>query len=205
MGANKTPERHGGGRSSRFWYRVLLVLVPSLIPFFWYLVSSRRGSEKWSTGDLAIAAALFVGYWGVVLFVAVRAMRSRSSIQSLNLASPLIEVPLPPEARDRLVYFATTRQQKLAVVAFELLDREIPRFEQEDDRHRAIRDNEQLRQQAGQGAFLVAVTTEILRRLLLLSGVREDERHLWRSQISETAARIVSDALDHQLPAIASH
>lgn len=81
-----------------------------------------------------------------------------------------------------------------------MLDQEIPRFEQDDERDRALRDNESLRQQAGQGAFLVAVTTEILKRLLLLSGAQEEDRRLWRNHISETAARIVSDALDHRLP-----
>jgi hypothetical protein len=90
------------------------------------------------------------------------------------------------------------KRQKLAVVAFDLLDEEIPRFEQDEERDRARRDNEHLRQQAGQGAFLVAVTTEILKRLLLLSGAYEEDRKLWRAQISETAARIVSDALEHR-------
>jgi hypothetical protein len=78
--------------------------------------------------------------------------------------------------------------------------RKIPRFEQDEERDRARRDNEHLRQQAGQGAFLVAVTTEILKRLLLLSGAHEEDRKLWRSHISETAARIVSDGLEHRLP-----
>ncbi|MGH9802401.1 MAG: hypothetical protein ACRD82_18710, partial [Blastocatellia bacterium] len=119
--------------------------------------------------------------------------------QAITMASPLIELPLSEEIRERLASFADNRHQKLAVVAFELLDSEIPRFEQEDERERAIRDNEHLRQQAGQGAFLVAVTTEILKRLLLISGAHEDDRKVWREHISETAARIVSDALDHRL------
>ncbi len=197
MSANKTPDRSNGGRSTKAWYRALLVLLPSLIPFFYFATAGKR---SWTLTDLAIVGGLFLSYWGVVIFVAVRMLRRRANIQSLNLASPLIEVPLTPELRDRLIHFAVTRHKKPAVAAFELLDSEIPRFEQDDDRDRAIRDNEQLRQQAGQGAFLVAVTTELIRRLLLLSGVREEERHLWRNQISETAARIVSDALDHRLP-----
>ena len=94
---------------------------------------------------------------------------------------------------------SAAREQKPAVAAFELLDQEIPRFEQEDHhRRRARHDNENLRQQAGQGAFLVAVTTEILKRLLLLSGAGEEDRRVWRSRISETALRIVSNALEQR-------
>ena len=114
----------------------------------------------------------------------------------MRLASPLIELTLSQEARDRLHNFADTRQQKLSVAAFELLDRQLPRFEQDEDRDRALIDNEHLRQQAGQGVFLVAVTNEILRRLLLLSGAYEEDRQEWRQHINDTAVRIVSDALD---------
>jgi len=131
--------------------------------------------------------------------IAARVLRNRQALQAARLASPLIEVPLSADLRARLSRFAATRQQKLAVVAFDLLDEEIPRFELDDERDRARRDNEHLRQQAGQGAFLVAVTTEILRRLLLLSGAHEEDRKFWRAQISETAARIVSDALENRI------
>lgn len=181
------------------WYRLLLVAVPTLIPVTYFYLS---GKDRWTLTDLAVVGGMFIGYWLVVLFVAGRVLRHRQSLQSVTLASPLIEVPLSAELRARLSALASLRQQKLAVVAFDLLDREIPRFEQEEERDRAIRDNEHLRQQAGQGAFLVAVTTEILRRLLLLSGAHEEDRKVWRTYISETAARIVSDALDHRaLPA----
>jgi hypothetical protein len=44
------------------------------------------------------------------------------------------------------------------------------------------------------------VTTEILKRLLLLSGAGEADRRRWRSQVNDTAVRIVSDALDHRTP-----
>jgi len=176
------------------WYRFLLVAVPTLIPVTYFYLS---GKERWTLTDMAVVGGMFVGYWLVVLFVAGRVLRHRQSLQAVTLASPLIEVPLSAELRTRLSALATVRQQKLAVVAFELLDKEIPRFEQEEERDRAIRDNEHLRQQAGQGAFLVAVTTEILRRLLLISGAHEEDRKVWRTYISETAARIVSDALDH--------
>jgi hypothetical protein len=36
-------------------------------------------------------------------------------------------------------------------------------------------------------------------RLLLISGAHEEDRKQWRFHISETAARIVSDALDHRV------
>ena len=184
-----------GNRPRWSWYRFLLVAVPTLIPVTYFYLS---GKDRWTLTDLAVVGGMFVGYWLVVLFVAGRVLRHRQSLQAVTLASPLIEVPLNAELRARLSALATLRQQKLAVVAFELLDREIPRFEQEEERDRAIRDNEHLRQQAGQGAFLVAVTTEILRRLLLISGAHEEDRKVWRTYISETAARIVSDALDHR-------
>ncbi len=177
------------------WYRFLLVAVPTLIPVTYFYLS---GKERFTLTDLGVVGGMFIAYWLVVLFVAGRVLRHRQSLQSVTLASPLIEVPLTAELRERLSALADIKQQKPAVVAFELLDKEIPRFEQDEERDRAIRDNEHLRQQAGQGAFLVAVTTEILRRLLLLSGAHEEDRKVWRAFISETAARIVSDALDHR-------
>ncbi|HEY7179802.1 MAG TPA: hypothetical protein VIC84_00215 [Blastocatellia bacterium] len=184
-------------RSRWIWYRVLLVLIPAFIPFaYFYLM----GRESWSTSDFAVVLGLFAAYWLIVTWVAGRALRGRQALQAARLASPLIEVPLSSDLRARLSRFAASRRQKLAVAAFDLLDEEIPRFEQDEERDRARRDNEHLRQQAGQGAFLVAVTTEILKRLLLLSGAHEEDRKLWRSQISETAARIVSDGLEHRLP-----
>jgi hypothetical protein len=105
---------------------------------------------------------------------------------------------LTQELRERLSNFASSREQKVSVAVFELLDQQIPRFEQAEDRDRALLDNEHLRHQAGQGAFLVAVTNEILRRLLILSGAHEEDRQEWRSHINETAVRIVSDALDRR-------
>src|SRR5262245_62275397 len=132
------------------------------------------------------------------MWVRGRSLRGRRALHAARLASPLIEVPLSTDLRARLSRFAASRRQKLAVAAFDLLDEEIPRFEQDEERDRARRDNEHLRQQAGQGAFLVAVTTEILKRMLLLSGADEEDRKVWRTYISETAARIVSDALDHR-------
>ncbi|MGH9798780.1 MAG: hypothetical protein ACRD82_00300, partial [Blastocatellia bacterium] len=147
-------------------YRTLLIAVPTMIPVAYVYLGGR---DHWTIKDLVIVGSMFVGYWVMVLFVAARVMRHRHA-QAITMASPLIELPLSEEIRERLASFADNRHQKLAVVAFELLDREIPRFEQEDERERAIRDNEHLRQQAGQGAFLVAVTTEILKRLLLISG-----------------------------------
>jgi hypothetical protein len=201
---NDSSEQKPAGGTSKSrprwnWYRFLLVAVPTLIPVTYFYLS---GKERFTLTDLGVVGGMFIAYWLVVLFVAGRVLRHRQSLQSVTLASPLIEVPLSAELRARLSALADVKQQKLAVVAFELLDKEIPRFEQDEERDRAIRDNEHLRQQAGQGAFLVAVTTEILRRLLLLSGAHEEDRKVWRAFISETAARIVSDALDHRAMAM---
>jgi hypothetical protein len=184
-------------RSRWIWYKVLLVLIPAFIPFAYLYLT---GKESWSISDFAVVLGMFVAYWLIVTLVIGRAIRGRQALNAAKLASPLIEVPLSSDLRARLSRFAASRRQKLAVAAFDLLDEEIPRFEQDEERVRARRDNEHLRQQAGQGAFLVAVTTEILKRLLLLSGAHEEDRKLWRSQISETAARIVSDGLEHRLP-----
>ncbi|HKX30888.1 MAG TPA: hypothetical protein VJ302_24575 [Blastocatellia bacterium] len=199
MERNESSDKHSESKPRWNWYRGLLVVIPTLIPVFYFYVS---GKENWELKDLGIVALIFAVYWTAVLVIAARILRHRQKTYAVNMASPLIEVPLNAELRAKLSTFAAAKQQKLAVAVFELLDQEIPRFEQEEERDRARRDNEYLRQQTGQGAFLVAVTTEILRRLLLLSGAQERDRKLWRSYISETAARIVSDALEDRLPII---
>jgi hypothetical protein len=197
---NAVDKRAGKGRRNRppwNWYRILLVIVPALIPVIYFFLS---GKESLVFKDLAIVGLIFTLYWVILFVIATRVLRHRKAVHALSMASPLIELPLTAELRSRLSDFAAARKQKPAVVAFEILDREIPRFEQEGERDRALRDNEQLRQQGNQGAFLVAVTTEILKRLLLLSGAQEEDRKLWHSHISETAARIVSNGLDHRIP-----
>src|SRR5215475_8066492 len=163
------------GKPRWILYRILLALIPASIPFAYFYLT---GKEAWSLTDFAAVFGLFVAYWLIVMLVVGRSLRGRQALNAARLASPLIEVPLSTDLRARLSRFAASRRQKLAVAAFDLLDEEIPRF--------------------GQGAFLVAVTTEILKRLLLLSGAHEEDRKLWRAQISETAARIVSDALEHR-------
>ncbi len=193
---NNPSGKSSESRSRWTWYRILLLLIPAFIPFAYIYLT---GKETWAGSDFAVVCGLFVIYWASVMLIANRVLRSRQAMQAARLASPLIEVPLNADLRARLSRFAASKRQKLAVAAFELLDEEIPRFEQDEERDRARRDNEHLRQQAGQGAFLVAVTTEILKRLLLLSGAHEEDRKFWRAQISETAARIVSDALEHRL------
>lgn len=181
-------------KSRWIWYGLFLVIVPVLIP----AVCLYLRESGWTGIDLTVIGLLFAGYWFTVILIAARTLQTRQQPAAARLASPLIELQLTTDLQQQLALFASDRQKKMAVAAFELLDREIPRFEQEEDRHRAMRDNEHLRQQAGQGTFLVAVTTEILRRLLLLSGAGEGDRGLWRSQVNETAVRIVTGALEHQ-------
>ena len=189
-------EKKGASESRQrwVWYACLFVLIPVLIPLACLYLRDRG----WGGLNLTVIALLFAGYWSAILLVAARVLRARPAWSPPQLASPLIELHLSLDLRARLAAFAAAREQKPAVAAFELLDQEIPRFEQEDDRRRARHDNENLRQQAGQGAFLVAVTTEILKRLLLLSGAGEEDRRVWRSRISETALRIVSNALEQR-------
>jgi hypothetical protein len=199
---NAVNKRAGKGRRSGppwNWYRILLVIVPALIPVIYFFLS---GKESLVFRDLAIVGLIFTLYWVILFVIATRILRHKKGMHALSMASPLIELPLTAELRSRLSDFAAARKQKPAVVAFEILDREIPRFEPEGERDRALRDNEQLpgNPLRPEGAFLVAVTTEILKRLLLLSGAQEEDRKLWHSHISETAARIVSNALDHRIP-----
>ncbi len=198
MEQNKSSEKHSESKPPMGWYRILLLLVPALIPLIYLYFS---GKQSWPLRHIVIVGVCFAVYWSLVFVISARVLRHQRLIKAVNLASPLIELPLSTELRAKLSTFAAAKQQKLTVAAFEILDQEIPRFEQDEERDRARLDNEQLRQQTGQGAFLVAVTTEILKRLLLLSGAQEQDRKVWRSHISETAARIVNDALDHRLPA----
>jgi hypothetical protein len=189
---NKTSD----GRARWGRYALVLVIVPVTIP----MVCLYLRGQGWSGLNLSVIGLLFAWYWFSVIAIAARLIPRGAPAGTARLASPLIELRLSSDLQDRLAEFAAARQQKMAVAAFELLDHEIPRFDQDEDRTRARSDNEHLRQQAGQGTFVVAVTAEILRRLLLLSGAGEDNRRLWRSYVSETAARIVRDALDHREP-----
>jgi hypothetical protein len=176
------------------WYLITFGLAPMLI----LIACLYLRSVGWLGLDLTAIALLFAGYWFAAIAMTARWLRARARANSAQLASPLIELHLTSDMRARLAAFAAAQQQQPAVAAFELLDREIPRFEQDEDRHRARRDNEQLRQHVSHGAFLVAVTTEILKRLLLLSGASDEDRRHWRAYVSETAMRIMRDALDHQ-------
>ena len=182
------------GRTRVLRYVVILVVVPAMIPIICLFLRE----VGWTSINLTIIAAIFAGYWLGVIFVLWRALRWRGTARAVRLASPLIELTLSQELRERLSNFATAREQKISVAVFELLDQQIPRFEQAEDRDRALLDNEHLRQQAGQGAFLVAVTNEILRRLLIISGAHQEDRQEWRNHINETAVRIVADALDRR-------
>ncbi|MGE0102736.1 MAG: hypothetical protein AB7H86_10155 [Blastocatellales bacterium] len=188
------PEGQSPGRRSN---RAIILVMPLVLTLLIFLI---RRDDSLTPMHIGIIVMVTVMSAAIVAMIALRMVRHKRTMRAISMASPLIEVPLSVELRHRLSAFAASRQMKPAVAAFDLLDSEIPRFDLEEERDRARRDNEHLRQQAGQGAFLVAVTTEILRRLLLLSGAREEDRRIWRSQISETAARIVSDGLDHRQP-----
>jgi hypothetical protein len=129
--------------------------------------------------------------------VAARVARLRGGLGSRRSASPIIELHLNSELRARLANFAAARQQQLTVAAFELLDKEIPRFEEEEERRRAVT-TMSIFQWPGSSACgshhshpeAVAASQWRHRR----------ERDAWRSRISETALRIVREALDHQIP-----
>ena len=75
------------------WYRILLVAVPTLIPVTYFYLS---GKERFTLTDLGVVGGMFIAYWLVVLFVAGRVLRHRQSLQSITLASPLIEVIMSP-------------------------------------------------------------------------------------------------------------
>src|SRR5262245_51930046 len=154
-GSKAMSEQKRENRLRRYLGRLVLVLIPTAMPLAYFYLN---GKVSWTLRDLVNVGMMFLGYWLAVFFVAARVMRNRQALTAINLASPLIELPLNADMRAKLSAFANARHQKLAVAAFELLDQELPRFDQEEELERARRDNEHLRQQAGQGAFLVAVT-----------------------------------------------
>ncbi|MGH9940456.1 MAG: hypothetical protein ACREAM_29790, partial [Blastocatellia bacterium] len=125
-------QNNPSGKSSQsrprwIWYRILLALIPAFIPFAYLYLT---GKETWTPSDFAVVFGLFIAYWLTVMLIAGRVLRGRQALQAAKLASPLIEVPLSADLRARLSRFAAAKRQKLAVAAFELLDQEIPRFEQ---------------------------------------------------------------------------
>jgi hypothetical protein len=185
------------------WFVVLVLLLPWLIPIggIWM----RQNGWPWITAQLI--AVLFMAYWIVALAVSALIIRARIRARMARLGSPLVDLTLSSELRAKLSAFAAARRQPLAVTAFDLLDRELPRPERDKDAEeleRVRHENAQLDQfqlQAdSQSALSIAVTVGILRRLLILNGADEENRHLWRAFASETAARIIGDALDHLDP-----
>ena len=82
--------------------------------------------------DMTVIALLLAGYWCLVIALGARSLRTRQAVRAIQLASPLIELELESDLQARLSEVASDQKQKMAVVAFDLLDREIPRFEQEE-------------------------------------------------------------------------
>ncbi len=186
----KASEESPLGRS----YLIKFVFAPIVLLLI-CLFLQRKG---WITLNPQAMGLLFVTYWLVALAIAGWMWIGRRGAKLAKLSSPLIELQLSNDLRARLAAFAAARHQKPTVVAFELLDCRIPRFEQDEARSQARRDNEHLVQPSGRSTMLVAVTSEILKRLFLLSGASEEDRRLWRSQINETALRILREALEQQ-------
>lgn len=183
------------------WFVVMVLLLPWLIPIGG--VWMRQNGWPWISAQMI--AVLFMCYWVVALVVSAFVIRSRIRARMARLGSPLVDLPLTTELRDKLAAFAAARRQSLAVTAFDLLDHELPRPERDkdaDELERVRRENAQLDQiqTDSQSGLSIAVTVGILRRLLMLNGADEDNRHLWRTFASDTAARIISDALDHLDP-----
>ncbi|HZS07106.1 MAG TPA: hypothetical protein VFD58_19880 [Blastocatellia bacterium] len=195
--------KQGEGEPRWRWYLITVVLLPMLIPALG-LYLRRRGLTEISLQSIVGA---FMLYWVVAIVVAGWIIRARFKARMAKLGSPLVDLQLTLEVRERLAALAEARRQSLAVAAFDLLDKELPRPERDKDAEeleRVRHENAQLNQlespSESQGALSVAVTVGILRRLLMLNGADEDNRHLWRTFASETALRIISDALDHLDP-----
>lgn len=198
------PRKRSNGVEPRWrWFVVMVLLLPWAIPIggIWM----RQNGWPWISAQLI--AVLFMCYWLLALAVSALIIRSRIRSRLAQAGSPLVDLQLTGELRDKLAAFAAARQQPLAVTAFDLLDRELPRPERDkdaDELERVRRENAQLDQiqteADSQEGLSVAVTVGILRRLLMLNGADEDNRHLWRTFASETAARIIGDALDHLDP-----
>ena len=169
----------------------------TLIPLILLCVLFYLQYEGVITLDPMVFGLLMAGYWLVALTAAARHISRQRNQSASKLDSPLIELHLTSDLRARLAAFAKEQQQKPTVAAFELLDREIPRFDEDDARNQARKDNERLLQPIEHSSMIIAVTTEIMKRLFLLSGANDEDRRLWRSRVSETALRIVRDALEH--------
>jgi hypothetical protein len=185
------------------WYIITAILLPLLIP----AAGLYLRKHGWSSLKIQHIAAAFMLYWLIALIVGGLVIRWRFKIRIARLGSPLIELPLTQEAQTRLADFATKLHQPLAVVAFDLLERELPRSARDresDDLERVRSENEKLSQlyesssvEGEKSGLAIAVTTGILRRLLVMNGADEENRHLWRKFASDTASHIVSQALEH--------
>jgi hypothetical protein len=185
------------------WYIITAILLPLLIP----AVGLYLRKHGWSSLKIQHIAAAFMLYWLIALIVGGLVIRRRFKIRIAQLGSPLIELLLTQEAQARLADFATKQRQPLAVVAFDLLERELPRSARDresDDLERVRSENEKLSQlyesssaEGEKSSLAIAVTTGILRRLLIINGADEENRHLWRKFASDTASHIVSHALEH--------
>lgn len=186
------------------WYIITAILLPLLIP----AIGLYLRKHGWSSLKIQHIAAAFMLYWVIALIVAGFVVRQRFKIKIARLGSPLVELLLTTEAQEKLSAFAERRRQSLAVVAFDLLDRELPRSERDreaEDLERVRQENEKLGEvyqlsssaTASESGLSIAVTVGILRRLLILNGADEENRHLWRKFASDTATRIVNNALEH--------
>ncbi len=196
-------KKPGEGEPRWRWYLVAVVLLPMLIPVVGAYLR-RRGMTGITMQSMAGA---FMLYWVVALAVTGWLIRARFKARIARLGSPLVDLQLTGELRAKLAAFAAARRQSLAVAAFDLLDRELPRPDRDKDLaelERVRTENAQLDElqnpAESQNTLSVAVTVGILRRLLMLNAADEANRHLWRTFASETAQRIISDALEHLDP-----
>ncbi|MFN0124019.1 MAG: hypothetical protein ACKV2V_26245 [Blastocatellia bacterium] len=190
------------------WYVLAVAVTPMVIPAVGFYLRARGRTDI----TLQMIAGAFMLYWVTALLIAGLLIRKRLKIRIARLGSPLVDLRLTAELRARLSAFASARRQSLAVAAFDLLDRELPRSGRDKDAEeieRVRRENAQLgdlqSQVEARDELSVAVTVGILRRLLLLNGADEENRHLWRTFASETAVRIIGDALDQLDDHLDSH
>lgn len=197
-------KKHHDGEPRWRWYVIMVILVPLLIPTIG-LYLRRNG---WAEVNLQTIAGAFMLYWIVALVVAGLIVRAKFRARMAKLGSPLVDLQLTGELHEKLAAFAAARKLSVTEAAFDLLDRELPRPAQDKDEEELARvrnENVQLGELHKQtdsqpSALSIAVTIGILRRLLLLNGADEENRHLWRTFASETAARIIGDALEQSDP-----
>jgi hypothetical protein len=198
----ETPETDPDGRSNKI-ARSMRAIMSATRPIFlvsYILIIWRYG---WLRGWVAAVCLVLVILIAIVPRLH-RLRRRRLTLRSSASRPPLVEISLRDDLRVGLNKLARTANLQPAVAAFNVLDREIPRFDDESEELARAAQANQLIDPTASGTLLVAVTTKMLGRLLLISGATDVDRKLWRSYVNQTASRIIGEAIERQFTLVRS-